>query len=430
MNPEEYKKEKGFWTIAHLEQDIGWPQEDRLEFYKGEMLLLLAPTSYLVEAIAVRKDFELGKLNKLEYDAQKVILNYISALAWVRDSKIKIIEWGGGSYPFRMQSSKHSSILTTFFSNHYLPEPTDEKARIALAFYREGLYLDHVPYKFLSFYKIINLIFNNGRQQKEWINSNAELLRKSDAKERVEEILSSKLDLGEYLFKSCRCAVAHAGVKPFVDPDNFEDYQRLFKDLSVIRELAKIIIEQRLGIKSQKTVWAEHLYELEGFRKFFGKNLLNSIKNAEVIAEGKIPSLPPLSIRLHGTKKFESFENIRVTIDKIAEGCVFLTFENDLSYLKITATLDFRNEKFVFDPFKSFKLLQNDTFISYKTELDLLGFLKSYFSNGQLEIWNNKENALWCYCDSFIPCNIDPSKLFEFFNCRIKICQEYMEKLK
>ncbi len=43
MNPEEYKKEKGFWTIAHLEQDIGWPQEDRLEFYKGEMLLLLAP---------------------------------------------------------------------------------------------------------------------------------------------------------------------------------------------------------------------------------------------------------------------------------------------------------------------------------------------------------------------------------------------------
>ena len=109
---------------------------------------------------------------------------------------------------------------------------------------------------------------------------------------------------------------------------------------------------------------------------------------------------------------------------------MFLTFENELSYLKITATLDFRNEKFIIDPFKSFKLLQNDTFIAYKTELDLLGFLKSYFGNGQLEIWNNKENALWCYCDPFIPRNIDPSKLFEFFDDRIKICQEYMEKLK
>ena len=54
----------------------------------------------------------------------------------------------------------------------YLPEPSDKKARLAIALHREALGLEqnNLPYAFLGFTKILNL-GGDGKKQIEWINS-------------------------------------------------------------------------------------------------------------------------------------------------------------------------------------------------------------------------------------------------------------------
>jgi len=56
------------------------------------------------------------------------------------------------------------------------------------------------------------------------------------------------MDIGEYLYTSGRCAVAHASTTPVVDPDNPEDFLRLSADMPVLRALAEHIIINELGV--------------------------------------------------------------------------------------------------------------------------------------------------------------------------------------
>ncbi|MGH9022969.1 MAG: methylamine utilization protein MauJ, partial [Acidimicrobiia bacterium] len=64
------------------------------------------------------------------------------------------------------------------------------------------------------------------------------------------------------MYAAGRSAVAHANADPVVDPDHPEDTLRLQRDLPLIKALAAFAIEHDLGVKSQGTVWREHLYEL------------------------------------------------------------------------------------------------------------------------------------------------------------------------
>ena len=63
------------------------------------------------------------------------------------------------------------------------------------------------------------------------------------ARKRLEELQKLHKDIGEYLYESGRCAVAHAFNRPLVDPDNPDDTQRLDADLPVIKALAEQMIE-------------------------------------------------------------------------------------------------------------------------------------------------------------------------------------------
>jgi hypothetical protein len=63
-----------------------------------------------------------------------------------------------------------------------------------------------------------------------------------------------------------------------IDPENPSDLERLTQDLPLIRDLAAYAIEFEFGVKSATTVYREHLYELEGFRKLVGESLCNRLK--------------------------------------------------------------------------------------------------------------------------------------------------------
>jgi hypothetical protein len=139
------------------------------------------------------------------------------------------------------------------------------KAKLALALYREWLSVNFMPYQFLGFFKVINVIRNSWRDQIEWIKENLQHVTEERAIARIAAIQATTPDVATYLYASGRCAVAHAfDQSNVVNPDEPADLIRLSEDLSVIRELARVVIEHEFGIKSKCDFQREHLFELEG----------------------------------------------------------------------------------------------------------------------------------------------------------------------
>lgn len=293
MDPEALCKKAGQWITVAIEGHHAWPTVPAIYRFRTYDLLLRPGDNATYSTVSLKYDDY--RIDAKE--AQKLIMNFISSLAWYEDSPIYLRQWIGGSRCFNigkpglaLQSKPSTSTLPTFsikaLAVRELPDSLDPNVRATLAFYREGLELDNAAYSFLSFYKIINLFVGPngaGRKQVKWINDNITLLKdKSDAKKRVDELRKTSNDIGGYLYASCRCAVAHADTgQTFIDPEDVDELMRLNADLPLIRALSQIVIEKEHGVKSRQTIFREHLYELRGFKPILGAKLVEEIAKDE-----------------------------------------------------------------------------------------------------------------------------------------------------
>lgn len=167
------------------------------------------------------------------------------------------IEWkifGGSGNPIPVSvPRKHrvvgSSIAFPF--NRDIEKNT--KAQIALALYREGLTINSVPFAFLSYFKVLNILWKDKyiggvNELVEGIRSLLPKLEDDLAKERLVDLKKNEPDVPKYLYKSGRCAIAHAHSDPIVDPDDVQEIRRLSSDLPIIKEIAEIIIGEVLRV--------------------------------------------------------------------------------------------------------------------------------------------------------------------------------------
>ena len=364
---------------------------------------------------------------------------FASSLAWYEDSPIHLKGWIGGSRCFNLgkpgTSKEAAKPVTPFFPTktlgvRELPDTLDRNARAALSFYREGLALDNISYKFLSFYKIVNLfVGRNGKSRKQelWINNNlTSLTRGSDAQKRVNELQKTVNDVGKYLYTSCRCAVAHAdaGMGKFVDPEDIDELTRLNADLPLVRAISQIIIEKEYGIKSRQTIYREHIYELRGFKPILGDKLVKRIANGEKIDPSEIPVLPNLSIRVAHNQKFADsmsvsvFEVLQAKVISVVNGVMDLECSK-APLASVVIGLDFKNERILFDPCTCFVLKDDRSLTPVQFAIDFNVFLKVYYCNGTLELWNANTEELLGYTDPFLPCNIDSTRTFANFDKKI-----------
>lgn len=98
-----------------------------------------------------------------------------------------------------------------------LPEPSDREARLGLALYAEALRVNSVPYAFLGFFKIINIVVpDGGASQEQWVNANVDAVSDKAALARVADLRAQGRNVGKYLYESGRCAIAHARTKKAV----------------------------------------------------------------------------------------------------------------------------------------------------------------------------------------------------------------------
>lgn len=106
----------------------------------------------------------------------------------------------------------------------------------------------NIGYSFLSFFKVLNVRFASGPEQKAWITSALGSLTEARAVARLAILTASVPDAAEYLYLSGRCAVAHAFSSPLVDPNDINDQRRLADDLPVIRSLAARLVTTEFGV--------------------------------------------------------------------------------------------------------------------------------------------------------------------------------------
>lgn len=192
-------------------------------------------------------------INNIE--AMTLINRFLSILSWCDDQGIR--NYGGGyGTPVPVPAPRKPRMIGSSIDFPFFRELSDNpKVKLALALYREGRTINSIPFSFLSYFKILNIFWNDRMNKKigknelvEGIRENLHNIKDPLALERIEELKKIQVDIPTYLYKDGRCAIAHAYKKPFVDPDESTDLYRLSADLAIIKSIAEYLIEHKLGV--------------------------------------------------------------------------------------------------------------------------------------------------------------------------------------
>jgi hypothetical protein len=230
---------------------IAWPNTPQTITYAGRPIDLEPASADLYPMVSLK----LGEHERRE-DGERFLRSFLSALSWIERKKVHVKYVGGGGRKMRFGRGLDGGPIGGF-DWKLLPSGLTEKQALALALYREAISSESLPYEILSFYKIINILHRSGPAQVAWINSVVGHITDPVAGSRLHDLRASVVDVGQYLYESCRCAVAHAFQDPIVNPDDPDDLKRLYFDRGAIQALAEYAIEKELGVKSRLTLYRE-----------------------------------------------------------------------------------------------------------------------------------------------------------------------------
>jgi hypothetical protein len=303
-----------------------------------------------------------------------------------------------------LEKRRITGYVISRFDFEHLVVATDERQRLALALYRDGLNSDNEFYKFLSYYKIMNILHSRSDDQMQWINASIPSL-KFDAAKRAQE-LSSVGDIGEYLYVQGRTAIAHAFSRPIRDPDEPADRMEIASDCSLIKGLAERLIEHELGIPSLRTILSEHLYELAGFKLLLGAELSAKLTRAESVRIQELPSMFKLMIGLKERRFYECVKRLEYRPVSCSGGVLVLETDPETQPMNVRLILDFPKETLEFD-LREFGYNENHWKFTSEIGESYYRFLWDYYGNGSLEIFDAISAERLSHKLDFIPRNID-----------------------
>ncbi len=410
------------WLVVGLDNGVPWPTAETRVTFEGHELLLRPETDTLAPSVVLKYEAPMSW-----EDALSLIHRFLSSLSWVERGRLEEIMVTGGSHPIGAGKPAHVRLVSSRFRADYLPAPANPKARLALALYRESMNVNTPAYQFLGFYKIINIVNSNGNAQKAWISVTVDRLEDHTAQSRMAELRADSENIGEYLYVSGRCAVAHAFNDPVVDPDDPRDTIRLKKDLPLMKALAEYCVEHELGVASLRAIWHEHLYELDGFRRLFGDAVIKALKNREAVSIEIFPTLPRLSLRLRDRGNFDAFENLHARPIACSNGRVVLQCESKDGLFRAEVGLNFDAEHLEFDPTTAVIIRDDGSTLPLQKALDRLGFIKALYWNSELEVWDAEHGILLGRCDAFVPENIDFRATDEYLS---RIAAQFMAEIE
>lgn len=230
------------WMNLGVSGQCGWP-DSPVEVTFGSSHFVLMPRTRENSA-------SIHMVTKSHDDLSEMttVNRFLSVVSWAyKESLQNEYGWSGNPVPCAVPAPNLARSINSCFLVRWNPLP-DPRQRLAVALYREAMSVNSVPYQFLGFFKIINILYKSGSAQKTWIKATLPKLTASSVLDRLAALSKSEPDVAQYLYESGRCAVAHAFADPLIDPDDLAHLRRLSTDLEVVRALAEYLIEYELDV--------------------------------------------------------------------------------------------------------------------------------------------------------------------------------------
>lgn len=395
--------ECGYWVVARIKAGSFWPVKAQKVPYRGAIVWILPVMKNFFPAVAMKVP-----PGKSREDCERLLMRFLSTLAWVKEEGFLVDGIGGGSLPVPAGRDKtHRFALCEEFDLSYFPEPENDKALLALALMREGRGLNHPGYAFLSFYRVLEVAFPDGKKRGDWISHRLDAITNHRAKEALAKLRSQGIaDVAVHLRDSGRRAIAHARQEPVIDPDDPSDNERLWSELPIMTALAQLAIEEVFCIETSETVWEKHLYELAGFKAILGPEIVDHLTRGDQISDGRLVNIPLISVQLRRCKPYPPLSKLVVNGIKQNNTDLFMRFQSEDGGVRLQFKLDFAEERLVFDPFKDLAAVDAGTREAALTIAELERFRKEYLANGQLHIFNAETGDLISRKDAYMPNNM------------------------
>lgn len=394
----------GHWAVVNISTTISWPVNLQVVPYRGEEILILPITTETQPAVAL----DLG--GRPRTDGYKILMRFLSALSWSESGGILVSGMGGGNLPRPSSREREfGCTITAELDLDYLPEPADERALIALALMREGRGLQHAPYSFLSFYRAVERALPKGSVRGRWIEDHIGKLDDHRANEALAELKATGVeDVAGHLYRSGRQAVAHAGgvEGAVVDPDDPADDQRLRRELPIMERLAELAVEKVLGVQARHTQWREHLYELAGFRRVLGPELIQRICDGVPPEEDVQVDMPAITVGLRGKEPYGALANLQPVYIGMLGRSVEVTWRSKNGLVQLKLEMDFVEERLRYDLAQGLQLADDGSAVAAEALFDATRFNDEYFGNGRLRVANAETGEELSRVDAFVPLNM------------------------
>jgi hypothetical protein len=399
----------GHWVVASLTMENFWPTKVQKLNWRGADFWIIPTTKGSHPAIATRVPSPTGREER-----ETLLMRFISMLSWVEETGIRLEGrgLGGGNLPRPLgrPEARVFQMRRDAFDLPYFPEVTDERALRALALVREGRSLNHAGYAFLSFFKVLESAFPDGRKRGAWVTAAIPTLNAFGVNEALGHIhaqgATTPQEVSDHLFLSGRCAIAHASTTPVLDPDNPRDLRRLGSELPIIQALAVQAIEETFGVETRGTNFRKHLYELAGFKTIIGPDIISQVLNGASQEDEQIVSMPEISVGIRNHDPYEPLEKLRLKHASYNNGLMYLIFNSPLEDIEFQFTLDFNAERLGFDVFNELVVLDLGSAESAERIHAAKQFYQDYFRNGQLQILRAESRELISRKDPFLPINL------------------------
>jgi hypothetical protein len=394
--------ERGDWVVAYVQTDAPWPINVQKVTWRDQIFWVIPLMKDAYPAIATRASKGADRARCAE-----LLMRFLSVLSWVEVRGFGVEGIGGGSSPFPMGRNKNSGfVICDEFNLSYLPAPAHKDAPLALALMREGRSLNHAAYAFLSFFRVLEVIFPP-QKRKEWLETNVRNVTDHRAKTALDEITKNGItDVAAHLFESGRCAVAHANREPIVAPDNPADMRRLSSELPLMMGLAKKAIEDELGIETSQTVYRKHLYELAGFKEILGPEIVAHVSRGEPLPVERRVDIPDISVRIRRKQTYEPLNGLKIQ-DLGQDGHrLFMRYASKEGDIHFRFALNFQEERLEFSLFRDIGATDDGSALSAERIAEVRRFENDYFLNGELQIVDADTGKLIARKDAYIPVNM------------------------
>ena len=229
------------WMNLGVSGECGWP-DSQIEVSFGTTRFILMPQTSTNSASI---HLETHSDNML--DEMTTVNRFLSMVSWGdKQSLHNHYGWSGSPVPCAVPKANLARSINRDLLTRWNPL-LDPKQQLAVALYREAMSVNSIPYQILGFFKIINILYKNGAEQKAWIKATLPELTESYLQGRLTALSNAEPDVAKYLYVSCRCAVAHGSSDPLIDPDDLTHLHRLSADLEIVQALAEYLIKHELN---------------------------------------------------------------------------------------------------------------------------------------------------------------------------------------